>query len=192
MAVLWAGLSGLGAYGHLNARKKITWKMCNKIDLRMQCNHAEVRDASSAGGHSCESCPVVLELHMLREPAAFGLPTRSDIDYCQLIQDYGSAGATIGLRIRRVEDLSLQETEAAESGSYPPLYKRILQGSNRNVGHKLLVKDNAGCLRGQCAARARCALLPTPTPPVQPRLQVPPLVLMISMIFVTWLDIWIH
>uniref|UniRef100_A0A0D3HLG9 Uncharacterized protein n=1 Tax=Oryza barthii TaxID=65489 RepID=A0A0D3HLG9_9ORYZ len=144
----------------------------------MQCNHAEVRDASSAGGHSCESCPVVLELHMLREPAAFGLPTR--------------AGATIGLRIRRVEDLSLQETEAAESGSYPPLYKRILQGSNRNVGHKLLVKDNAGCLRGQCAARARCALLPTPTPPVQPRLQVPPLVLMISMIFVTWLDIWIH
>uniref|UniRef100_A0A0E0J1K7 Uncharacterized protein n=1 Tax=Oryza nivara TaxID=4536 RepID=A0A0E0J1K7_ORYNI len=133
----------------------------------MQCNHAEVRDASSAGGHSCESCPVVLELHMLREPAAFGLPTRSDIDYCQLIQ----------------------ETEAAESGSCPPLYKRIPQGSNRNVGHKLLVKDNAGCLRGQCAARARCALLPTPTPPVQPRLQVPPLVLMISIIFVTWLDI---
>jgi hypothetical protein len=86
MAVLWTGLSGLGAYGHLNVRKKITREMFSKIDLRMQCNHAEVRDASSAGGHSCESCPVVLELHMLREPAAFGLPTRSDIDYCQLIQ----------------------------------------------------------------------------------------------------------
>ena len=86
MAVLWAGLSGLGAYGHLNVRKKITREIFSKIDLRMQCNHAEVRDASSAGGHSCESCPVVLELHMLREPAAFGLPTRSDIDYCQLIQ----------------------------------------------------------------------------------------------------------
>uniref|UniRef100_A0A0E0MF74 Uncharacterized protein n=1 Tax=Oryza punctata TaxID=4537 RepID=A0A0E0MF74_ORYPU len=70
-----------------------------------------------------------------------------------LTVDYGTAGATIGMRIRRVEDLSLQEMEAAESRSYPP-HRRVLQGSGGDVGHNVLVKDNAGCLRGRCAAHA--------------------------------------